>query len=161
LLETSTWAPTHGLTQPWHFFVFTGDSRKSLADNLQRIYKAITPVESQKEETYRKLGEQPLMSPAVIVIGMMRDANGKIHHIEEVEAVACAVQNFHLSASSVGLGVSWTSPPLCYTREMTRYLDLRDGDECLGMLHIGWPRPDFIWPDSMKREPVERKLTWM
>lgn len=32
LLETSTWAPNHKMTQPWRFVVVHGDSRLKLAE---------------------------------------------------------------------------------------------------------------------------------
>ena len=43
LLQNSTWAPTHGMTQPWRFKVFTEESRKILSDTLSMLYKQLTP----------------------------------------------------------------------------------------------------------------------
>ena len=47
------------------------------------------------------------------VIGI-RDETEKIHEIEEVEAVACAIQNILLTATAYGLGVFWSSPKFIY-----------------------------------------------
>lgn len=161
LLETATWAPTHGMTQPWHFFIYTSDSRQTLADHLQRIYHLITPVQNYRRDKWEKLAVSPLQSAAAIVIAKKRDPLGKIADIEEVEAVACAVQNFHLAASAAGLGVCWSSPPLCYSAEMKDWLGLSRDDDCLGLLYVGWPRAGYVWPDMPRREPVERKITWI
>ena len=161
LLETATWAPTHGMTQPWHFFVCTGESRQVLADNLQRLYNLITPVSAYRKDKWEKLAVSPRQSAAAIVIAKKRDPFGKIADIEEVEAVACAVQNFHLAAAAAGLGVCWSSPPLCYSAEMKDYLGLNPEDDCLGLLYVGWPRHGYIWPGMPRREPAESKVTWM
>ncbi len=37
LLENANWAPTHGLTEPWRFTVFTGSARQKLAGFLQGL----------------------------------------------------------------------------------------------------------------------------
>ncbi|WP_458353490.1 nitroreductase family protein [Peribacillus frigoritolerans] len=38
LLETSTWAPNHKMTQPWRFVVVHGDSRLKLAEATMCIH---------------------------------------------------------------------------------------------------------------------------
>ena len=103
LLENANWAPTHGMTEPWRFFVFTGDARQRLADFLQATYKKLTPEDQFRPDKYEKLGKGPLLAPVGIAIGMKRQESGKIPAIEEVEAVACAVQNMHLTASAIGM----------------------------------------------------------
>ena len=44
------------------------------------------------------------MPNLVIVIGMKRQPSGKISELDEIQAVACAVQNMHLTATAHGLG---------------------------------------------------------
>ncbi|MFT5190675.1 MAG: nitroreductase, partial [Verrucomicrobiales bacterium] len=46
MLENANWAPTHGLTEPWRFRIFQGESRQKLSDTLQRLYQEHTPRES-------------------------------------------------------------------------------------------------------------------
>ena len=141
ILENANWAPTHGMTQPWRFFVFTDEGRQRLADFLQSLYKKVTPKEAIREDKFEKLGVQPLLAPIVIGIGMSRQTIEKIPEIEEIEAVACAVQNMHLTASALGMAAFWSSPPLCYTDEMREWLGLEDErDKCLGFFYLGWPR---------------------
>ena len=40
VLNNALWAPTHGMTQPWRFKVFTGDARKRLGDFAAENYRA-------------------------------------------------------------------------------------------------------------------------
>ena len=160
LLENACWAPTHGMTEPWKFLVFSGETRQGLATKLQELYKATTPEENSRPDKFEKLGKQPLLAPVIIAICMVRDPNGKIAEVEEVEAVACAVQNLHLSASAVGLAGFWSTPPLLETEAANSALKLAPNERCLGLFYLGWPKPDFTWPKS-KRSPVESKVTWI
>ena len=160
LLENACWAPTHGMTEPWRFVIYSGDARKPLAATLQRLYSATTPEHQFRPDKFAKLGSLPPLAPVVILICMVRDPSGKIAEIEEIEAVACAVQNLHLSASAVGLGGFWSTPPLLETEAARTALSLAQNERCLGLFYLGWPRADLVWPEG-KRSPVESKVTWI
>ncbi len=159
ILENANWAPTHGMTEPWRFKIFMGDSRENLADSLQRIYKEITPEAEFRPDKYEKLGNTPLLAPVVICICMKRQEIEKIPEIEEVEAVACAVHNMHLTASALGMAAFWSSPPLVYTEAMNQFLELGVKDKCLGLFYLGWPLDEEDWPQG-ERKPIQEKLEW-
>jgi nitroreductase len=150
LLENANWAPTHGLTEPWRFFVFTEDGRKRLADFCQSLYRKVTPESGFREDKFEKLGTLPLKAPVVIAIGMKRQEIEKIPEIEEIEAVACAVHNMHLTASALGMAAYWSTPPIVYTDEMRLWLGLPDPrDKCLGLFFLGWPEEE-TWPEGQR-----------
>ena len=44
LIENATWAPNHGLTEPWKFHVFQGEARHSLIASMQQTYREVTPA---------------------------------------------------------------------------------------------------------------------
>ena len=159
LLENANWAPTHGLTEPWRFTVFTGSARQKLAGFLQGLYQVLTPAHAFKKEKHEKLGRNPLLAPVVLAICMQRGNNAKIPELEEVEAVACAVQNLHLSASAAGLGGFWSTPPILSSAEMRAFLGLGDKDACLGLFYLGWPKEGVTLPES-RRSPMNDKVTW-
>lgn len=160
ILENGNWAPTHGMTQPWRFFVFTDEGRKRLGDFLQSLYKKLTPEAEFKDNKFEKLGAQPLQAPIVIAIGMSRQKIEKIAEIEEIEAVACAIQNIHLTASALGMAGFWSSPPITYSDEMRKWLGLEDErDKCLGFFYLGWPKSDE-WPEG-SREELAQKVIWV
>jgi nitroreductase len=79
--------------------------------------------------------------------------------LEEVEAVACAVQNLHLSASAAGLGGFWSSPPILSSPEMKAFLGLQEEDACLGLFYLGWPKQGLSMPES-RRSPMKEKVRW-
>jgi len=158
ILENATWAPSHGLTEPWRFFVFTENGRQRLSDFCQSLYQKLTPPEEFRQDKFEKLGTEPLAAPVVIAIAMKRQAIEKIPEIEEVEAVACAVHNMHLTASALGMAAFWSTPPLVYTDEMRKWLGLDDPrDKCLGFFYLGWPQSDE-WPQGHRR-PLSEVVT--
>lgn len=158
ILTNATWAPTHGLTQPWRFKIFTDDGLKKLADFLPELYKAKTPAESFKQGKYERIQQRPLKTSAIVMLCMERDRTEKIPEIEEIEAVACAAQNMYLTCTAYGLGCFWSSPKFIYTPEMNAFLGLGAKDKCLGIFYIGYPAGEL--PKS-HRKPLEYVAEWI
>jgi nitroreductase len=159
LLENATWAPTHGLTEPWKFFPFLGAARHRLVEAMQTVYRQTTPPGEFREDKLKKMGENPLLAPAVIACVMERRGGDKIPEVEELEAVACAVQNLMLSATAAGMACYWSSPPLLGTQAFRDWLGIRAEDRCVGLVYLGWPKPGLNWPRSV-RQPVTSKIVW-
>ncbi len=158
ILETARWAPTHGLTEPWHFSIYQGEARRHLAATLQTLYQSLTSPDAFRPEKLEKLGRNPLLAPAVIVIGLHRDPTGKIPEVEEIAAVACAVQNMHLTASAMGLGAFWSSPPVVDTEPFRQFVGEEIVDRCLGLFYLGWPQEGLVLEG--RRTPIEQKSLW-
>jgi nitroreductase len=159
LIENATWAPNHGLTEPWKFHVFQGASRHELTRIMQDTYTAITPAAEFREDKRQKMAENPLLASVVIACVMERGSNPKIPEIEEIEALASALQNLQLSAAAAGLGSYWSSPPLLEAPMFHDWLGLRGSDRCMGLIYLGWPKPGLNWPRSV-RQPVDNKIVW-
>jgi nitroreductase len=77
--------------------------------------------------------------------------------LEEIEAVACAVQNMHLTCTAYGLGGFWSTPKAVYAPEMNQLLEIGENDKCLGLFYIGYPAIE--WPKA-HRKPIEYVTTW-
>ncbi len=159
LLENATWAPTHGLTEPWRFHVFQNEGRQQLAQAMQQAYREVTPAAEFRDDKLAKIGANPLISPVVIACVMERHGGEKVPEVEEIESLACALQNLMLSATAAGLGSYWSSPPLLAADSFRQYLSLKSEDRCMGLIYLGWPRAGLNWPRSV-RQPVESKITW-
>lgn len=153
ILEDAHAAPTHGLTQPWRFHVFTGDARVRLADGLQEIYDRVTPAAARNEDKRTKLGTTPRLSPVVIAVVARVVPNGKIPEIEEIAATACAVQNLMLSAHAKGLGSYWSTPPVATSPEFAAWLGLDATHRMLGLVYLGYPLPGNS-PKPTLRDPL-------
>ena len=156
-LKNATWAPTHGMTQPWRFKVFTEDSRKILSDMLSMLYKNLTPIENFREDKFAKMQARPFQASAAIVAYMKRGDNPKIPEIEEISSVACAIQNICLTATAYGIGSFWSTPKIIYTKEMNDFLKINDEDRCMGIIYLGYPNDK--WPKG-QRKPIEYLTEW-
>jgi len=152
VLTNGTWAPTHGMTQPWRFVVFADEGRQKLADTLGRIYTSRNEGDKFKQAKYDKMTSRPMMAPVVIAVSMARDPQGKIRELEEIEAVACCIQNMALTATAYGIGSFWSTPEIIYTPEMNAFLGLGPEDKCLGLFYMGYPAAE--WPRG-HRKPLE------
>lgn len=158
MLANANWAPTHGLTEPWRFTVFTGDARSKLAGFLAETYKTLTPPEAFKQNKYEGMSKNAMLAPVVIAIGMKRQPSRKIPELDEIQAVACAVQNMHLTATAHGLCAFWSTNVAAVSGEMARYTGLTDGDRALGLFYVGYPGDD--WPTG-SRQAIEDKVRWI
>lgn len=160
ILNAAIWAPTHGMTQPWSFTVYLDEGRQKLADFLVNLYKEKTPADQVKEMKLAKLANRPLKAGAIVAVNYKKDPESKILEIEEIEAVACAIQNMYLTCTAWGLGAFWATPKLIYTPEMNEFLGLNNEDKCLGLFYIGYPEENYEWPKS-HRKPIEYLTEWV
>lgn len=157
VLNNALWAPTHGMTQPWRFKVFMDDKVNELAEFLPNLYKDLVPEEKWSEKKITKLSTRPTMASAIVAVCMQRDEHETIQEIEEIEAVACAVQNMHLTCTAYGIGGFWASPKIIYSPKMNEFLGLGEKDKCLGLFYMGYPSKE--WPKS-HRKPLEYVTEW-
>ncbi|MGB1241091.1 MAG: nitroreductase family protein [Chitinophagales bacterium] len=165
LLENANWAPTHGMNEPWRFKIFAGESRQKLGGFLANWYKENKTGDNFKEAKYQKILNRPNFSSHVIAICMERKSNTKIPEIEDIEAVACAVQNIHLTATAYGIGGYWSSGGATYTDDMKEALGLGINDKCLGFFYLGYPKEGAYQKASetilLKRTSYTNKVEWL
>ena len=157
ILENARWAPNHGQSEPWHFVVFTDEGLKKLAHFQSELYKQEAGA-NFKEATYANLQANPLKASHVIAIGMKRSAARRFPEIEEIIAVACAIENIYLSVTAYGLGGYLTTGGVTYKESAKPFFGLGEDDKLFGLFYIGHiavPSP------SGKRQPLEEKVVWV
>ena len=158
ILENASWAPSHALTQPWRFKVFTDEGLKKLANFQADLYQQLTPEEKFNLDKYNRMKTNVLNCSHVIVICMERQKSEKIPEIEEIEAVACSVQNMALTAAAYGICSFWGSGGVTYTQELKDFLGLGEKDLCLGYLYLGYSdTPATV----SRRDPIQEKVDWV
>ena len=156
MLENANWAPTHGMTEPWRFFVISGPARIEFGEYLSQLYRQLTPADAVKPAKAEKLKKNAAASSHLIVIAMKRQASGRIPEVEEIEAVACAVQNLHLTATAHGVGGYWSSGKAICNDQLRDALKLDPADKVLGLFYVGMPQGD--WPVG-QRTSIDEKVT--
>ena len=158
MLQNANCAPTHKLTEPWRFVVFTGAGLKRLGDFQARLYKEVTMGDgSYRENRYQNLLTKPMLSSHIVAVCMKRDEKESLPIIEEIGAVFCAIENMYLTATAYGIGAYLSTGGITYFEEAKAFFGLSGADQLLGFLHVGIPKGAL--PD-MKRTPVEDKVRW-
>lgn len=158
VLENANWAPTHKFTEPWRFRVITDNGLDRLADTMAAWYKANFTEDKFVERKYKKIQSNPKRSGAVIAIVMQRDPEERIPEFEEIAAVACAVQNMYLTCHAYGIGSYWSTPKSINSDEIAAFLDLQEGESCLGFFYMGHHEMPQL---EGKRGPIAEKTRWI
>lgn len=153
VIQNATWAPNHGMTQPWRFTVFTGDALPRLSAFLGAEYTRITPPENFMQKKFDNHTQRPLQTTVAIALGLERDPKGKISELEEQLAMACAVQNMHLTCTAYGLGGFWSTGAPLTGPGMVKFLGLGPNDRCLGLFFVGYPAIE--WPKGYRKPWIE------
>ena len=159
ILSNANWAPTHKLTEPWRFVVFTGDGLKKLASFQAELYKKVTSANATfKEDRYQNLLTKPMLSSHIIAVGMKRDEKKSVPEIEEVGAVFCAIENMYLTATAYGIGCYLSTGGITYFEEAKEFFGLGPEDKLIGFFHLGMSRIEL---PAGKRRPIEDKVVWV
>lgn len=159
MLINAGWAPTHRLTQPWRFVVFSGDGLKKLAEAQAACYKEVTTGDGTfREDRYQNLRTKPMLSSHIIAVCMQRDPKKSVPEVEEIGAVFCAVENMYLTATAYGIGCYLSTGGVTYFEEAKTLFDLGIDDKLIGFLHVGIPKEKS---SESKRKPVEEFSEWV
>ena len=158
LLKNANWAPTHKLTEPWRFKVFCEKGLNQFAEFQAKVYyDKCYGTEKFLEKKHHNLLNNPLKSSHIISIGLHREKDASIPEVEEVEAVACAVQNVLLSAHAYELGAYWSTGGVTYNEAAKPFFDLGEQDKLLGFIYLGVI--DKVPPTGHRRS-IEQKVIW-
>lgn len=160
IIESAAWAPNHHRTEPWKFFVATGEGRLKLG----KAYAEIAAEELEgvaEEERDRLLARQTakaLRAPVVIAVACSPADAPRVMRIEEFAAVHAAVQNMLLTAHALGLGAIWRTGDPVYHPAMKRALGLLAEDEIAGLIYVGYPD---MAPPPAERSSANAKTVWL
>lgn len=158
LLELADWAPTHGYTEPWRFIVYSGNALEQFCTDHADMYKEVTPSDKFNNAKYEKLKHSADKLSHLIVVYMKRAENAKMPVVEEIAAVAAAVQNILLGATALGIASMWSTGGVTHQPVMKTYLGLKDEDIIMGLLHLGYT--DEISKEGKRMIPLSDKVIW-
>jgi nitroreductase len=100
----------------------------------------------------------PQQCSHVIAIGCKR-STGQLPEMEEVAAVACAVQNIYLTISAYdNIGGYWSTGGITFIEEAKPLFGLGPDDLLMGFFYVGYVKTPSV---SGKRRPVQEKVTWV
>ena len=161
ILEAGNWAPSHFRTEPWRFFVLTGDGRKPLGNVLAQIAEETMedPDSEASRKKLEKTREKPFRAPLVITVAVEPTAdNPRVVDVEEYGAVFAAIQNMLLAAHGLGLAGYWRTGKPSYHSKMKKLFGLSEKGEVLGFLYFGYPKREA--PPG-KRKDLSGCVKWL
>jgi nitroreductase len=166
LLEAAAWAPSHHTTEPWRFFVMTGEGRAVLGQAYADIaveaaqeaqgMQALAPEDA--EAIGNKVRGKAYRAPLVIGIAASPSSSPYVNQAEEYAAAHAAAQNMLLAAHALGLGAIWRSGEPMYHLRMKQAFGLAESEQMVGLIYIGYPD---MQPPTGKRQDYEAKTVWI
>lgn len=158
VLQHGTWAPNHGLTQPWRFRVFMDDAAQRLMASLSDAYRAHAGAQAleSKAEKIRSRGDR---CNAVIALGLAHEEDGRFPLWEDQAALSAAVQNMYLMCTAHGIGGFWSTPAFLSHPAAEAALGHGEGVLGMGLFYMGYPQGE--WPGKGHRKPLEYVTEWM
>lgn len=158
ILELAHWAPTHGRTEPWHFFVYEGAVLKQFGQIHAKLYWENTAEEKRNEASRDKLTDATEKASHLLIAVMKRGSNPKIPAIEEIAASCAAIQNILLGATALGIASFWNSGGMTHHPALKEHLKLGTDDVVLGLIYLGYS--DEI-KEGKRNTAIEDKVTIM
>ena len=159
LLALADWAPTHGRTEPWYFFVYGGDALKQFGKTHADLYWQHTAEDKRQEATFEKLLHNVDLASHLIIAVMKRGTNPKIPQLEEIAAASAAVQNILLGATALGIATFWSTGGMTNNPALKDHLQLGPDDIILGLLYMGYT--DEPAKDGVRNIPLAEKVKWL
>src|SRR3989440_5515520 len=131
ILEAATHAPNHHKVEPWKFIVLAGKARAELgAIMANSLAKRLGDTANDKAQALlNKERTKLLRSPIVIVVAAEQPHQPNVLAIENIEAVAAAVQNMLLTAEEIGLAAMWRTGDAAFDPHVKQWLGLAPGDD--------------------------------
>ena len=157
VLHHGTWAPNHGLTQPWRFHVFMDGAAERLMATLADAYMAHAG-DGALDSKYGKIRDRGVRCNAIVALGLAHDAKGRFPLWEDQAALAACVQNMFLMCTAHGIGGYWSTPSFLSHPKALAALDHEDGVQGMGLFYMGYPEGE--WPGKGHRKPLEYVTRW-
>jgi nitroreductase len=131
-------ASDHGRLRPWKFLLVEGDARQKMGELFVSV--ALEDKPGLSDEERKKLQDNPLRAPTIIVVIAKVRPSDKIPAIEQTLSAAGAAQLMLLAAHAQGIGAVWKTGKMAYDKRVHRGLGLEDGDQLIGFLYFGTPK---------------------
>lgn len=158
LLELANWAPTHKLTEPWRFVVFTEESLAKFASYHALLYKQETPKEKYLQKKFDRLLSRAQNASHIIAVVNKRDEKARVPELEELAATSIAVQNIWLGATALDIACYWGSGAMTYHPAMKEHLGFNASDQVLGLFYLGYT--DDAQPEGKRLSESKAKISY-
>lgn len=160
VVAAGTWAPNHRRTEPWHFYVIHGETRRAFAQvraeisrvDLAHLDPSVAAVRIQRAH------DSILRTPVLIAVTAEQGTTPEMRTDNEKATCAC-IQNMLLTAHSLGLGAIWRTGKLLDAR-VHAFIGAPPTATLVGVIYLGYPAADPE-SDAAERVAVTAKTTWL
>lgn len=158
VLDAAVWVPNHRLTEPWRFFVLSGDAKERFAAIRREFRRTLMPnpdapeVQPALERVYRDAADTP-----VIVVVTSHVAEDPEVREEDFWATFGATYAFMLGMWSFGVGTYFRTGGLRDYPPLREFLGLADDRRITGVVYAGYP----VDVPQRRRTPAAEKTVWM
>jgi len=159
LLALADWAPTHGRTEPWRFFVYGGTAKKEFGKAHADLYWQHTAEDKRQDATYEKLLHNVDNASHLVIVVMKRGENVKIPQVEEVASASAAIQNILLGATALGISSFWSTGGMTHSHALKEYLHLGPDDIIMGLIFLGYT--DEVHKEGIRNIAMSEKVKWL
>ena len=167
ILDAAVWAPNHRLTEPWRFFVLSGEGRGKLGEALAAIATAQAGADLDAEALQAKAEDakkKALRAPVVIAVAVVPAERKDVIELEEY-GPAPSTRRSKICCSTIhalGLGAVWRSGEPCYHRLNERSVRTASAGQDAGLYLFGRSRHGAAPSETVvggKQDDVDRSLS--
>lgn len=141
-------APNHRLTWPWRLLILGPATRARLAEIAVNLKSAQAPLAPETADAIRRGFSTP---GALIGVARRLHPDAAVQR-EDLQAVACAIQNLQVSLYADGWGAKWGTGAVVFRPETAEALGIDPIVETLeALVYVGRPR---VTPPAVPRPPL-------
>ncbi|MFD1204942.1 MULTISPECIES: nitroreductase [Sporosarcina] len=154
ILKDATWAPNHGVRNPWRFVVAANQEYVEFQDVLKE-YGVPKWKELSDEELEKQM--KKFRTPGAVVFVIVPEDPRQKERLEDYAGASMLIQNAMLLAWDKGIGTCWKTPPFLDNPKFRDELGVKNGERIISMLQFGYF--DDI-PKGRTRTPIEEIVTY-
>jgi len=157
ILESGVWAPNHRNTEPWRFVVVDRNSKikNSIANEIISLQESSSNTNLPIDQK-NSIKQSVEMAPCYIFVFSTTSDNPEITE-ENYGAVCCAIQNMQLTATSLGLGIGWSTGKIAKIKNLRTLLDIDPSFKIVGVLTLGYSNSNM----EKNREDYNNFTKWL
>lgn len=158
MLEAAVWAPNHRMTEPWRFYVLTGDAKGRFAAIRRRVRAAGMPNPDAPEaaKALDKVYEDTVATPVLIVV-TTAVCDDPVQCEEDLGATYMAMQNLMLAGAALGVGTYLRTGAILHDPELRALLGLGADRRIVGVIYVGYP----VDLPQKRRTPAAERTVWL
>jgi nitroreductase len=158
MLDAAVWAPNHKMTEPWRFYVLTGESKRRFAE-IRRRLRAATFPNPQAPEAAKALDRvyQDTVATPALIAATSHVAADEVQREEDFAATFMAIQNLMLAGVELGVGAYMRTGGILHDPELRTLLSLEDDRRILAVVYVGYPAD----VPQKRRTPAAERTVWL